>query len=465
MPTISALLHVGASGLRAATFGVNVSSQNAMNAATPGYSRRTIAQAPFPGPPEGGNGVTTKGPMRIVDRFLDRRLLGATSRESEASARHQLTEVLDLTLAEGTASIGSALDAFETALRDVSASPADRGLRRIVLDSAGSVAQAFRQAGQSIVDAREEADRRITDGVGEVNRLTTEIDRLQREIRRSEVTGTEASDLRDQRDQHVRELSELVPVDVLDGRDGTVTVLLNGSLALVNADGGTGKLTAAASTADGHMHVYRATAGRIEDVTGLLTGGRLGGQIAGRDGALLDAQTALDALAFDVATAWNSVHQAGVGLDGVSGRALFSTPATATDAARLLAVDPAVLGNPDAVAAALDPALVPGDNRNALALVAVAGQPIASGGTRTASAALADVMAVAGSAVRDAQAATEEWGAHKSQIATLRESVSGTSSDDEMVALMSYQRAYEASLRVVQVADDMLSQLVQLGRR
>jgi flagellar hook-associated protein FlgK len=33
-----------------------------------------------------------------------------------------------------------------------------------------------------------------------------------------------------------------------------------------------------------------------------------------------------------------------------------------------------------------------------------------------------------------------------------------------MVALMSYQRAYEASLRVVQAADDMLARLIDLGR-
>ena len=75
------------------------------------------------------------------------------------------------------------------------------------------------------------------------------------------------------------------------------------------------------------------------------------------------------------------------------------------------------------------------------------------------------IFGTAGTAVRDAQADVDEWTAHRSQIAALRESVSGTSSDDEMVALMSYQRAYEASLRVVQVADDMLAQLVQLGKR
>jgi flagellar hook-associated protein 1 FlgK len=55
--------------------------------------------------------------------------------------------------------------------------------------------------------------------------------------------------------------------------------------------------------------------------------------------------------------------------------------------------------------------------------------------------------------------------AQLAQVKSLRDSVSATNSDDEMVSLMSYQRAYEASLRVVAAADEMLQQLVQLGAR
>jgi len=36
--------------------------------------------------------------------------------------------------------------------------------------------------------------------------------------------------------------------------------------------------------------------------------------------------------------------------------------------------------------------------------------------------------------------------------------------DEEMIALSRYQRGYQASLRVVQAADTMLQELVNLGR-
>jgi flagellar hook-associated protein 1 FlgK len=50
------------------------------------------------------------------------------------------------------------------------------------------------------------------------------------------------------------------------------------------------------------------------------------------------------------------------------------------------------------------------------------------------------------------------------QMDALRESVSGVSSDDEMISLMRYQRAYQASLRVVETADQMMQELLRLGR-
>jgi flagellar hook-associated protein FlgK len=80
---------------------------------------------------------------------------------------------------------------------------------------------------------------------GQVNRLSAEIDRLQREIRKSEVDGVEASDLRDQRDARIRELSNLVPTSVHEGPNGSLAVLLGGGHALVHAEGGTSAMSAA----------------------------------------------------------------------------------------------------------------------------------------------------------------------------------------------------------------------------
>ncbi len=46
------------------------------------------------------------------------------------------------------------------------------------------------------------------------------------------------------------------------------------------------------------------------------------------------------------------------------------------------------------------------------------------------------------------------------QLTRQRESVSGVSTDSEMVNMLKYQRAYQASARVVQTMDDMVGTLI-----
>lgn len=461
--SLFSILGVGASGLRAATVGVNVTSQNATNAATVGYSRRELVQDPLPGPPIGGNGVATRGPVRTVDRFIERRLLGATAAHAEADARLSALGPLDDAFRED-AGLGSALDAFQTAIQQLSANPSDGPTRSTVLASAGALAEAFQRTSASISGARSDADARIADQVGQANGLLQQIDSLQQQMKKSELGGVEASDLRDQRDQRIRELAKIVPISVVDGARGAVNVLLEGGLGLVSADGGAATIATAPNATTGVLDVTVSSAGAPAIVTGRIRGGTVGGLLAARDRVLPGAATALDQLAYDVATAYSAAHAAGVGLDGGTGRALFSTSATPTGAATSFAVSIDVAGHPERIAAANDPTLVSGDNRNALALAGLSGTNIASSGTRTAGDSLSDLIASSGESVQAAQRDGEVLGAAESQASALRASVSGVSSDDEMVALTQYQRAYEASTKIIQVADQMLQDLIAMKR-
>jgi flagellar hook-associated protein 1 FlgK len=461
--SITSILHVGASGLRAATLGVNVASQNATNAATPGYSRRTLLQDPLPGPPSGGNGVATHGPLRTIDRFVERRLLGATAAHSEAEARLAALGPVDDAFA-ADAGLGTALDAFQTAIDALTANPSDGPTRAAVLSSASSLAEAFQRTSQSLAQAQRDADGQIGDQVSQVNQLVSQIDTIQTQMKKAEISGEEASDLRDQRDQRIRELAKLVPVTTVPGPQGAVSVLLDGGVSLVAAEGGSTPLGTQVDATTGMTRITRISAGAAEDVTSRIASGSIGGLVAARDQKIPAAQTRLDQLAFDVAGAYNAVHTAGYGTDGGTGRALFSTTATATDAAANFAVSSDVDGHPERVAAATDPTLTTGDNRNALALQQLANASIASSGTESATQALAGLVASAGQSVQDAQRDADVLGAAESQASALRASVSGVNTDDEMVALTQFQRAYDASLKVVQAADQMFQDLIAMKR-
>lgn len=464
MSSLFGVLGVGANGLAASAFGTNVASQNASNVGTDGYSRRLAILEPLGPPPAGGAGAQAVGARRVLDALLDRRILGARAAAGAAGAGARTLEVLDAVLAEGIGSIGDAMDAIDTAIADLAAHPADRAARSVVLARADALAQAFSSAAESIDQARSDANQHVAHDVRTLNGKLHEIASLGVQISRAEIGGAEASDLRDRRDELVRQVSDLAPVTRIEDASGRITLLLGGSIPLVSPDGQVGELEAATDPATGDMRVFAVAAGARVDVTDRIDSGAIGGTIAARDGALASAVADLDQIAFDFATAWNAAHATGFGLDGGTGRNLFEPPAAVSGAAAAMALSADVRGQPDFVAAAAEGTTLPGDNRGALALQALADARFALGGAGTAADALSALIGSAGAALQSARADEEHATIAAAQLADLRESVSGVSLDEEMIALTRYQRAYQASLRVVQVADEMLGELMELGR-
>ncbi len=452
--SINGILNTGLAGMTATQLATQVSANNISNAATVGYTRRDASIDP-----QGAltGGITSK---RVVEPFIQKRLLGAESANGEAQASRGAVDVLDTVFSEGDGSIGTALDNFQVAIQNLSAQPEDPATRQQVLSNANNLAVAFGNANAAIEQAQSDAKGRVVDDVAAVNQRLQQIGQLGTQIQQAEIGGQEASDLRDQRDQLVREVAQRIPVTTLDQGNGQMAVLLNGSQQLVSADGKVSQLSATAD-ADGTIHIQKIAAGASIDVTNLVTSGSIGGELKASTGALADAKQKLDQLAYDISTGYNQVHQAGYGLDGQSGRNLFTAPTQVSGAAKAFSVSSDVAGNPDNLAAAGDVSVLPGDNRNALALSNLSSAPIAMGGI-TVTEALASLVGSAGSAVQNAtQMQTFASGA-LDQVQALQDSTSGVSTDEEMVSMMKYQRAYEASLKVVQVADQMYSDLLAL---
>ena len=458
---LSNVLSIGSNGLAAASQGTQVASQNITNASTPGYTRRIANLEPVP--LSQGGGVRARGSTREQDAYLERRGLGARSQVGEADARVRTLSVLDTVFSDGQGTVGEAMDAFDSAVSDFAATPNSTAVRQVALARADDLTQAFHRTSEALTGARVDANARISDDVGKVNQKITEIGSLSAQIVSARNVGQEAGDLEDKRDQLIRDVSETLPLNVINGPNGAVTVMLAGSRTLVGLDSDVHLLTAQTDTTSGDVRIYRTTAGAQEDVTGLFTTGSIGGTIAARDGALADARTALDQLAFDVSNAYNAQHSVGVGLDGNTGRNLF-TPATApAGAAAALTVSSDVLGHPEYLAAAQSTTSLPGDNRNALLLLGVRDQKLGLGGTATAQQAFSAMVASGGGAARSALDQSTHASATLNQVDALRESASGVSTDEEMISMMKFQRAYQASLRVIETADSMLGQLMNMS--
>lgn len=454
--SLFSILNTGAKGLVASQTSAQLAGQNVSNVGSAGYTRRSTNVTP---------GVTDDrqpAGRRVVDQFVEKRLLSAQSSHADASAESFAVAALDTAFMEDGHGLGDALDTFQAAVQSLAGKPDDPATRTAAIAASTQLASAFHRTAAVLDSARQDANHRIVDDVKLVNSRLKEIGKLNADIRKNEANGSEASDLRDQRDALVREVAEKVPVTVVENSDGEMSLLLNGSQALVGPDGSVHELGLSFAL-NGDVTVTKQAAGQTVDVTRQITSGSIGGEIRARDGAISGAIQNLDQLAYDMTSKYNSVHQAGIGLDGVSGRDMFTQMAGVSGAANGFSVSSDVLSNPSALATGTDPNELPADNTNALALADVASNSLTVGGT-TANEALAALVSSVGFSVQSA-AYTESFTSDAlAQVEGLHDSVSGVSSDEEMVALMSYQRAYQASLKVVQLADEMLGDLMALRR-
>jgi flagellar hook-associated protein 1 FlgK len=433
--------------------GIDVAGQNVANVNTPGYARRTAQLETLP-----NMGVRLAGIGRSLDRFAAARAVTESGLHGAASARAGSLGNLEAILApDGSKTIGDQTSAFFASINAVSQNPSDPTARNVALASAQQLATALSTAAASIAGERGALVGKAQDVAGEVNQRLGQIGKLNQQIVDAKGNGADANALRDQRDALVREVGDRIGVQAIEDASGAVTLLSSGSTLV---EGNHSSTVDVALGANGNLAItFRHPGGSSDDVSAKVTSGSLGGIREARDVDAPKVMAQLDQYAYDLATSVNNVHTAGYGLDGQTGRPFFKPPAGVAGAAYTMAIDPSVAGNPAAIGAAKSGADLPGGNDTALALAQLGGSP--QGGSPTPAQAFAAITGGLGAtkAAADADVALRENTV--AQADNLRESGSGVSVDEEMVSLTSFQRSFEASMRVVTTVSTLLDELIK----
>ncbi len=129
------------------------------------------------------------------------------------------------------------------------------------------------------------------------------------------------------------------------------------------------------------------------------------------------------------------------------------------------ATDMAVsLSDTDKVAASSTSAGVPGNNVNAIALVAIQSTSQSTLGGINVGDYHAVTVGDAGSDTFLAGLQRDAKQVEMDQVTSLRESVSGVNLDEELTRLLEFQRAFEASARLITTADELFQTVLGLGQ-
>jgi flagellar hook-associated protein 1 FlgK len=463
---IDLTLSIAARALTVDQAALGVIGNNIANVNTPGYTRQVpvLSAAAEQG---GGTfhldgGVVLQSVQQILDPFLAKRLLAATTDAAQKNAvATQLTALVAQLDDLGGSSLATLLGNFFAAASAVANQPQDTAARQGLLGAANALANELNRRSALVAQLQQNADDQIVGDATQANNDLAQIAALNTDIARETAQGGQANGLRDQRRQVLADLAQKIGITTQeDPTTGEVTVASTAGPVLVAAGTVVNAITTRAdptnpATLGGntlHQALLQTPSGALVDVPAVFASGEIGGLLAVRDTNLVTASQNLDTLANALATAVNQNQLAGFDLSGNPGVALFGGTTAST-----LAV---LITDPRQIAAALSSA--PGDNQNALALADLATTVQSTLGNSTFSGYAASETARLGEDAQQAQGlATASQGVLQ-QVQNQRDALSGVNLNEELTSLLSFQHAFQASAQVISVVNSTLDELMQI---
>jgi flagellar hook-associated protein 1 len=450
-------LNLAARSLQAQQTGMEVTGHNLANVNNPAYARQrvniqtSIALATPIGPE--GTGADVVAIQQLRSELVDAQIRGEQSVGGYWTSQQSVLQNAQANLGEFLNSSGGLSDQLSglfSAFQDVATSPSALNEQALV-NQAQSLTGTFNQVSQRLTNLGNMLNSSLNNDVQSANDLLSGIAKLNDQIAAAEnPNGGTANDLRDLREQKLEQLSQLVNIQTSSAPDGSVNIAISGS-QLVS---GNQVLDTLQTYDPGNGHFLVRTATSATPLT--LTGGSLQGTIDARDGTLQNMRDSLDTLASTLITEVNNVHRNGFSASGTTGEDFF----TGTDAATI-GVNATLVNDPSRFQAA-GVAGAPGDNTVALALAQLIQQSNPALGNQTFGDAYGQVVSNFGHALQNVNVQLSDHDAVNTMLLQQRDSVSGVSIDEEMTNLMTYQKAYQASAKLVQTVDDMLDTIINM---
>lgn len=448
------------SGIMANQRQIDTVNHNVDNADSPGYTRQRVDVAAAPAwsnpawnhstvPGQLGTGVQMIDMTRMRDQFIDLQFRSESAKfgtyDARATALDRLNRVVD---EPGDAGITSLLNKYFGAWTALQIKPEGASQRQGVRAAGVDLAQGFKDMRQQLLNTQAEETTRINAETTNINTWATQINDINLQIFKVEALGHAPNDLKDQRDILIDKLAATGNVALTTLANGKVTVSYGGQVLV---DATTDTVNNVAVNAAGVVNVGAAVA--------TLTDGSLKGHIDVRDtivGGATGYLAQLDTIANTIITQANAIHAAGFGLNGGTGVNFF----TGTNAGNI-AVDPAIMGSTDAIAASATAADLIGGSGAALNMAHLATTSLViNGATTTIGGSWSSWVSKLGIDTDQAGRLREAQKAVLDVATARRDSVSGVNLDEEITDMVKFQKSYNAAARMMTTIDSMLETIV-----
>ncbi len=468
MGTINSAFNIISGALDADQTALGVIANNVANANTTGYTEeQPIFQQSSPVTINGssfGDGVTETGAESLRDRVLEGRIDQQQQLESASSTRLTALNTMQslFTPDSGSSSseagdIGNDITNFYDAFSSLESSATSNPLRQEVLTSAQTLTADISNAANGLGQQQQALDQEATSVVSQINSLSSAIAQLNQQIMSTSPDG-DAGTLEDQRQSDLSQLSQLIGINQITTENNGLTITTTSGQVLV-AQNISNQITT--GKVNGVTHFFVGTTDATSDLAS--GGGELGGYLTARDQDIPAALSALDNLAYTVATTVNAQQGAGTDYDGNTGGDIFAEPTQVAGSAQSMAV---VMTDPNGIAAAAAGAgASSGDNSNVVALSALQGTAQAQLNGLDPNSYYSDFVTEIGSTISEVQTENTAQSASVTQLTTQRNSLSEVNLNNEASSLTNMERTYQAASQFFTILDAIMASALNLGEQ
>lgn len=452
------MFDIAYSGLQAANMGMLVSSMNANNVLTAGYTRQGIVQSAIGPMGEAGlspgNGVQVDSIRRISSQYLVNQVWQTNTKASYYSMGNEYVSSLEKVIGTDSTSLGTGLDDFVSALSALTQQPESQALRQQLLNQAKTFSTRFNSMNNFISSQKESINTQRGAMVDQINTLSGNIAEYNKKIAAMDSTGGNSSVLRDQRDELVKTLSSMADVKVTDDSSGYTVSLSNGQPLVSGKTAGT---LSTGKDSNGNTTLTLKFSNSEFSLNPSI-GGQLGALYDYETGTLGQMSDAVQGMAKAMADMFNAQLEKGYDLNGQQGKPLFTFDAT--NPAGILQVNDL---SPDELALSGDPK-EPGNGDNLNALLELKNQKtdIPGLGNMSLSEGAAAIISTIGIASKQSKTEMDAAVAVRDDAQTQRDKLSGVNQDQEAMNLQAYMQAYQASMKVISTGNQVFSDLLSM---
>ncbi|BCH30948.1 flagellar hook protein FlgK [Mesorhizobium sp. L-8-10] len=467
----------------------SIVSQNISNVQNPDYSRRSavlVSTAP---------GARTVEIQRATNVALFKNNLAALS--SHAGQSTLLSGIENLTLhvngVENGRSASTLIGKLQQALQSFGTTPSNENLGENVVEQARQLAKALNEGSAAIQQTRAQLDKDIKTSVASLNDLLGRFEQANKAVMHATQAGNDASDALDQRDALLKQISEIVPISTITRGNNDMVVTTASGVTLFEAV--PRKVTFepipsySATTSGNAIYVdgvpLVAGSGANTDAAGSLAA-----MLQMRDSVAPSMQAQLDEIARGLISSFAETDPTGAGsvppLTGLftwpGGPALPADGTVSPGLAGAIQVNPLIDSTAGGDVTLLRDGGINGSgyvyNTSGGAsfadLIYKYSEALDAPMTFDAAAGIgteASVTDYAGSSISwlelARQQASEAAESKSSLLVRTSQALSnetGVNMDEEMARLLELEHAYQASARLIQAVDEMLSTLLEAVR-